>query len=312
MSCAADYIAIDKNSVSRSGLYASDLPGVESLLYELISKDQETVDEVWERIYRNAWNNLVSDVEAYLQSKFFVNQKLVSRETSDFTKDSNQAEGAGVFVDFDLPRYARIHVLTVEVWSETDTGSPGAIIKIFDAREDGDLLYEDSMSLVVGRNTINIDQDFESDELLIVVNAPELEIRGTEAKRYAGASVWRPWECMFPCLGGTAHVEQINGGGLNVVYNIYCSAEKFVCQNINLFKKTLWWKVGQELIIERRYGNRLNEFTTMTEERAEELTAFYQANYSQAIENSLKAHNIFEDPFCFECKGVVNTKTLLP
>lgn len=314
MPCQDNYIALNRDTRSRSGLYASDLPGVEDLLYPLISKDSESNDAVWSRVYSNAWTNLVSDVQAALQDKFFVNHKLLSRETSQFQDTINTESAlAGIQLQFDLPRYARLHVISVEVFTDQGYASPGVELQFYDTDENGELLYETDQEVGAGRNTIFVDHEFEVDKLFVAFNPALFELKTTENKRYnLSYSVFDKFNCMFPCFFGQGSVRQVNGGGLNVIYDIYCSAEKFVCQNINLFAKTLWWKVGQELVIERRYGNRLNQFTTMTQERAEELTAFYQAQYTQALENSLRAHNIDEDPFCFECKGVVNTKTNLP
>lgn len=262
---------------------------------------------------------MVSDVEAALQEKFFVNTKLISRETSTFKDDPNTStELAGVRIQFDLPRYGRLHVVSLEVWILDQDVSPEFIptdieIKFYKDDENGEILYETLAPVEIGKNTIFIDQDFEANKIFIAYDPNLSLIKQTENKTYSGfISKFSNMECYFPCFGGTTFITQVNGGGINAVFDVYCSAEKFVCQNINLFKKTLWWKVGQELVIERRYGNRLNQFTTMTEERAEELTSFFQAQYTQSLGNSLKAHNIDEDPFCFECKGSVNVQTNLP
>jgi hypothetical protein len=117
---------------------------------------------------------------------------------------------------------------------------------------------------------------------------------------------------MWPCLGGEGSVTQINGGGLNVKYTVVCSVEKYVCENINFFKTALWYRIGLELMIERRMGNNLNQFTTMIQERADELQNFYNAQYQQELTNAVDPVNIGEDPFCFNCKGVVSSRSLLP
>lgn len=314
MACQDNYITLNRDTQSRSGLYASDLPGVEDLVLELTSKDSESAVESWERVYRNAWTNMVSDVEAFLQGKYFVNQKLVSRETSEFIAEVNSNAGlAGVRIQFDLPRYAVIHIISVEVWSEQAYPSPGLELQFFEDNEDGDLLHEVSESIEEGKNTIFIDRDFTEDKVFVAYDPTAAELRGTENKFFnTGYPFWNKFECVWPCFGGQGSVKQINGGGLNVIYNVVCSAEKFVCENLNLFRKTLWWKIGEELAVERRIGNRLNQFTTMTDERKTELANFYSAQYQQALSNSLKAHNIYEDPYCFQCKGTVNVKTNLP
>lgn len=314
MSCQDNYLSLNRDITSRSGLYASDLPGVEDLLVTLISKDSETDTDVWERIYRNAWTNMVSDVEAALQDKFFVNQKLVSRETSEFIADINANTGlAGVRIQFDLPRYARIHIVSVGLWANQAYPSPEPVIYFYEDNDAGDLLHSVSEAVIEGKNTVFVDRDFDEEKIFVGYDPALFEFRGTEMKFFnTGWPNWSKFECMWPCFGGQGSVKQINGGGLNIIYNVICSAEKFVCENINLFRKTLWWRIGEELAAERRIGNRLNQFTTMTDERKTELANFYGAQYQQALKNSIKAHNIYEDPYCFNCKGTVNVTTNLP
>ena len=314
MACQDNYIGLNLDDRSRSGLYASDLPGVEELFVELISKPSEDTLDAWQRVYRNAWTNMVSDIETYLQSKFWVNHKLLSRETSEIISEINgSTERAGVKISFTLPRYGRIHILSIKLYSDQDYPSPGGVIQIHDTDESGDLLYETDEPVTEGKNLYPVDQDFEVNNLFISYDPTALSLRKTENKFYnTGFPVWNKFDCMFPCFGGTGRVTQVNGGGLNVIYTVTCSAEKFVCENLNLFKKVLWWRIGLEMANERRIGPRLNEATTMTDERKTELFTFYNDNYRQALENSLKAQNIYEDPYCFQCKGVVNVKTNLP
>jgi len=314
MSCQDNYVTLNRDTPSRSGLYASDLPGVEDLLVTLISKDSETDTDVWERIYGNAWTNLVSDVEFALQEKFFVNQKLVSRETSEFIEEVNANTGlSGVRIQFDLPRYARIHIVSVGLWSFQAYPSPEVAIDFYEDNESGDLLHSISDQVTEGKNTLFVDRDFDEDKIFVAYDPAIYAFRGTENKFFnTGYPLWNKFECVWPCFGGQGSVRQINGGGLNVIYNVICSAENFVCENINLFRKTLWWKIGEEFAAERRIGNRLNQFTTMTDERKTELANFYGTQYQQALSNSIKAHNIHEDPYCFNCKGTVSVKTNLP
>lgn len=305
---------MDISNPSRSKLYAFDLPGVEAEVLELISKENEDLGAVWDRIYSNAWSNMNSDIQAFLQTKFFVNQKLISRVTSEFKETVNTNTGlAGVQINFDLPRYGRLHVVSVEVVAESGAASPGAAIQFYEEDENGELLHETDQEIGAGKNTIFVDQDFEVNKLFVAFDPAVFQFRETDNKFYnTGYPTWSPKECCFPCFGGIASVKQINGGGVNVIFDVYCSSEKFVCENLNLFAKVFWWKIGQEIVIERRYGNRLNQYTTMTVERAEELTSFFQAQYTQALNNALGAQNLYEDPVCFACKGTVNVKTNLP
>jgi hypothetical protein len=107
-------------------------------------------------------------------------------------------------------------------------------------------------------------------------------------------------------------VIQVRGGGLDVKYVVICSIEKFVCENLNLFKMALWYRMGVELADERLLGNRLNRFTTFTKERAEEQSGYFGTKYTQNISEAVKSQNIKEDPHCFRCKNTVMVKSIIP
>lgn len=314
MPCYTDYIGLDRTLDSRSGLYAEDLPGVEIALLEGLQKpEQDDYLETWEMIERNAWNNLIGDLTERLQDKFIIDLKLLSRETSQFQEDANGATGlAGVLIGFNLPRYARIHIISVDVISNQAYESPEAVISFYDD-QDGDLLHEVSSEIVEGKNTINIDRDFEVNKVFVAYDPEQNEFRSTENKKYLTPYIsWSCDECVWDCGQYRGTVKQINGGGLNVKYVVYCSIEKFLCENINLFRSAYYWAIGLALLDERRYGNRLNRFMTMIIERAEELVERYKAEYEKYLNSAVKNQNIEEDPYCFSCRRVVSKRTSLP
>jgi hypothetical protein len=320
MPCFDGYIEIDRSTTSRSGLYGSDLPGVEiSMLHGLTKEDQDDYQEFWSMIVSRAWNNMVSDISIALQSKFLVDSKLLSRVTSSFKDNANQRSGlAGVKLHFELPRYARIHINTIEIFSEQSYSSPDANFWIYDTDENGEVLYEGGHELESGRNTIYVNQEFDVDDLFIAFDPEQISIRETENKYYNEGfyNNWGLVTCTFPCWPYsdryTGTVTQHNGGGLNITYSVVCSVEKFVCQNINLFKMAFWYRIGVELMDEALLGNKLNRFATITSERAAERSGYFGTKYSNNLSESIKAHNIHEDPICFKCKTLTRSKTLLP
>lgn len=313
MRCFDDYITLDRSTPSRTGLYATDLTGLDLLLFDSLTKDEQAdYLECYDRMYSRAWNNLVSDVSKMMQDKFFVDYKLVSRETSTFN-ESQPAGIAGIKIQFDLPKYARLHVISVSVFSNQAYSSPDFQVVFYDADESGEVLHEVSAIISEGRNTINVDTDFDVENLFIGFDASLYDLRGTDNKYFSGNYYWDKISCKFPCIGEyQGAVTQINRGGLNVKYVITCSIEKFVCENINLFKTALWWRIGLETAVERRFGNKVNQFTMMTREDAERLQEFYNTQYQQELGNAIKSQNVYEDPYCFNCKNSVYTKTYLP
>jgi hypothetical protein len=310
MACYDNYVTINRSTPSRSRLYAEDLPGVDSELWEALTKVGQSEDELWTMLYDKAWNNLISDVTNEMQGKFFVDTKIVSRETSQFVNEVNVGDQSGVQIEFNMPRYARIHLVSVDLKSDEDYDSPDVTIQVLNS--DDEVLSEHSDAVIEGKNTIFIDQEYDETILKIVYDASVFSFRKTENKRYRSPYIYYSCDaCEFDCGGYTGKITQI-GGGLNVHYNVVCSIEKFVCENINLFKQAFFYRIGLEIVAERKFGYRLNEYMTMTLERYEEIFEFYNKNYQDNLERSVRSQNMLEDPYCFKCKRIVSVKSSTP
>lgn len=316
--CWDDFITSDKSIPSRSGLYATGLPGVTLSLFDDLTKDeQEDYLECWADLYTIAQQNFVSDVQGKLSGKFHFDQKLITRETSSFNGTENTSSGlAGLTLEFSLPKYARLQILTIEVFSLVAYGSPEFEINIYDTDASGELLYTKSTELTIGRNVIGIYQDFEVDKLFVTYSATDYQLQQTENRFYASCTYWdfSKLSCSFPCWGNTynATVTQENGGGLNAKFVIYCSIEKFICENINLFKIAFQHRIGIDLMRERILSDRFTRFTTLTKDRAEELMKYYRDEYDIHLTNCTTDLKIQEDDICFTCKSTVSTSILLP
>lgn len=313
MACFDEYITLNEDIPSRSNLYADSLPGIDSEMIDGLAKTGKDEDQTWAVLYKRAHDGMVADVAKELNLKFNTDLKLISRETSQFKDGVNFAVGlSGVQIGFDLPRYARIHVISIGVFSDQEYESPDVPFYVYDEDENGELLFETSSSLTEGRNTVNVDRDFEVNKIFVAYN-PDTALRESENKKYGTYYYsFTCNECDFECGGYRGTVKQINGGGLNVKYVVYCSTEKFVCENINIFAHALLWKIGIVISQERRFGERLNRFTTMTLERAEELMQFYTEEYEKQLKDTVKTHNIREDAWCFPCKHLVTKRSGLP
>lgn len=318
MSCFDNYITISEATAeSRSGLYATDLPGIDNDLLDAIARSSgDDRNDIWPIIYKRAYKNLISDVQKNLQDKFFTDLKLITRETSEFLSTANSGSSlAGVTLEFTLPKYAKLHIISIGIYSQSPYAS-GDVVKIYDTDENGELLETITSAISSGRNTINVDSDFEVDKVFIAYNPAIYSFRKTENKYYANSYYHFDTVVCDQCFYGDpdfrGSVVQINNGGLNIKYMVYCSMEKFVCENIKLFDQALLYKIGHEITVERRLGERLSRFTVMTQERWNELEDFYKANYETNVMNTINGSRIPEDDRCFACKNTVRTETLLP
>lgn len=314
--CWSNYITPSIDTPSRSGLYANGLPGVTlNLLDELTKDEQADFEEFWDYIYNLARVNFTNDIQTKLADKFHLDLKLVSRETSKFNSENTNSGLAGVTLDYSLPKYARVQILSVGVNSLEQYASPEFTFYVYEDDANGELLLTQTSEVNEGKNTIDVYQDFEADKLFIAYDADEYRLKSTENKYYADCNSFDKLSCTFPCYhfgGYTASVQQINGGGLNVKFVIHCSIDKFICENLNIFKTALWHRIGLELMMERILSDKFNRFTTLTKERAEDLLIFYNDEYLKHADNSVRNLKIQEDNICFECKSTVSARTLLP
>src|SRR5947209_8183227 len=97
MGCLDGIVTTDKTIPSRGGLYANLLPGVTlSLLDELAKDEQEDYLEFWDDIYSRGKVNFINDIQIQLADRFHIDQKLVSRETSQFDVSVNTATNPGL------------------------------------------------------------------------------------------------------------------------------------------------------------------------------------------------------------------------
>jgi hypothetical protein len=305
------YITASKDTPSRSGLYANQLPGVTlNLLDDLTKDEQEDWEEFWDDIYARSIVNFVGDVQGKLADKFNIDLTLLAKETSTFKDDLNTNSGiAGVKLEYDLPKYGVLHVVSIEVFADAaQVNTPDNKITFYDTDENGRVLYEKETDLTEGLNTINIDQDFHVDKLFIAFDTSEFSIRETKNKYYDNCHYYSysDTSCLFPCYGHSkGGVTHVNGGGINVIYNAHCSISKFVEDNINTFKEAFWYRIGLELIRERIFSDRFNRWTTMQPEDAESKQAAYVAEVELKLNNSIRSLRLNEDPVCFSCKSTV-------
>lgn len=315
--CLTGYIGIDRSiSTSKSGLYFTGLLGMTvNQLHSLTKDDQDDFEEFFDTIQDSAKAQLLIDLQAKLAARFHIDLKLVSRETSDYLTDTvDPGQIAGVKIQFLLPKYARLNILSIGFVSETESVSPEGQIFVYDTDSDGELLSTISAQVESGLNVVDVYQEFEKDNLFVGFNSDQLTLRKTENKYYPDGSYdYQKLSCTFPCCyGGAASVQQINGGGLNVKFIITCSMEKFLCENLPLFKFALWYRIGVEAMKEAIQSDRVNRFTVLSPERATEKLALYLEDYNKAIEAATMNIRMQEDPICFSCKRTIGAVTSLP
>jgi hypothetical protein len=316
--CFSGYITSDNSVASKSGMYFTELSGCTiSLLDNLTKEDHADYRECFDYLYKAAQRNLKIDVQKKLANRFHIDKKLITRETSEFKDDFNTGSAlAGVKISVTLPKYARLNIISIGLVSENEHESPEAEFYIYKDDAEGDLLSTVSAAIVEGKNTIEVYQEFEEDTIFIGYDPSVLSLKKTRTLYYPidnGINGWGDLACTFPCwYGGDGEVYQINQGGLNIKFILYCSMEKVLCENLPLFENALLYKLGIETMKERITSQKVNKTTVLTAERAAELLKVFTDDYMEALEAATMNIKMTEDPICFSCKRTISSKTVLP
>lgn len=313
--CFSGYITASTDTPSKSGMYFTDLAGCTvALLDDLTKEDHADWEDCFDYLYKTAQRNLRIDVQRKLADRFHIDKKLITRETSENVTPTEYNTGtdlAGVSIEVTMPKYGRTQLLTFTVF--TDTAYTDASFKIYKDDENGDYLAEVLADLSPGKNTIQVYQDFEYEKLAILYDPAILNLRKTKNLYYSNDVFSQGDVCTFDCIyGEDGSVTQVNGGGINVKFVLYCSLEKFICENINLFQIALLYRLGVDTMKERITTQRVNMTSVLTEERAKELMAIHNEDYKAAVEAATMSIKMQEDPICFNCKKSVSSKTNLP
>lgn len=91
-----------------------------------------------------------------------------------------------------------------------------------------------------------------------------------------------------------------------------CSFEDLLCSIKEELTDALLYFLGANLMTERLYSSRMNRFTTIDREQAEELRDYFMVEFEKNLEaviNTIPSDKLND---CFECVNTIQRKEVLP
>lgn len=283
------------------------------------------VDQVQKSVDGSTWTEISVAADTYNYTAFgggaFVLMSSASDPIVSFDGDhwstipNVESPGSVSALEFGGTRFISVQnsdelAFTAEI--NGDVSGFGTVL-VYQDDADGQLLGTFSIDTVEqGKNTVVIDQDFDADKIFVAIN-PVGYFRKTTNKYFGSDHLSaNKLSCTFPCGFGEGSVTQVNDGGLNVTFNVYCSFDKLICDNLNIFKYALWYRIGVDLMKERQISDRVTRFTVLSPERAVELRDIFNTDYQAALESAVMNLKLTEDTQCFVCKKPIKAVTSLP
>ncbi len=331
MDCLENYIALKNCSsvVPESGLYVNILPGINTELVDKIAtSEQINFLGVWNNVKQRSFLRLKNDVVMKIQERMDFNDVIFQTKnlmplTPSNTTVSSGAEYRGVYIKIPTTKYAEYYIDILQVYSDAIVTT---VMKVFDVN-DGKELYSLGVNLVVGLNTILVNQYFPlrygNLELFIGVDTTGFNSIETYQEQYCWydedcecvsqnsfhgqrnySLIIQPAKMLLSDTALYANIHRNSSGfGISVVSQIKCSIEAFICQNRKQLEQALLYLMGAEILMEKIGSPRLNAFTTTNLENTEYLSLKFEKIYTENLNRSMKTIPLEGEGFCFNCSG---------
>jgi hypothetical protein len=319
MNCLTDYIGLRgcSSSIPPSGLYVNDLPGISlKQIVSLTNEEEKTYLELWDMIQRRAQNRFSLDVREQMGKTYkikSINQGInvqgISAGTGTATNPLNTYYGFSMEYDTMDTGYVPspmtyMHIQQINFYSEISGNYAIDFIDINSKQT----LYSINTNLSIGLNLIEVNTTFNNVGRLFV------GIQITQNDDYTSikspSSYWTGC-CGVLVRGATFYNNVTSFGnelfGFSPIFTIGCSWDGMICQNKNIFSRALWYLLGIEVLTEVIYSTKLNQFTTVNLQKANELRTEYQVEYMKALDQICAGMNLDCD-CCLECSGSVQLR----
>lgn len=353
--CLIDLIGVKGCSqpTPPSGLFINDLPGITlKSLDKIASEDDGNFLGVWATIQKRAAIRFRRDVVAKLAKRYRLKTITTSIDTgrkADLTSSVAPVTNFNGLIaelnqegdTFIGSNFQQIYVELVAIFDKFG-GNPLSFA-VFDL-DLGIELYTDSLAVSAkGWNVINVRQSFDARRVYIyypqklhtTINQPFQDVKNAVNTNGCWHICSSHCGCDFTVKSGvqvgatdpSLVVENNDIFGLQVQISAKCELEKLICRNINCFINAWWYLCGIELMNERIFSDRLNEFTVFDRNKAQQLHDKFVIDYQGGLIEQPNGNQIFRKgelglaikginldlaDCCIECDAGVSMQESLP
>jgi len=315
MNCLTNYIGLRgcTTVTPDSGLYVNDLPGISlKQIVSLTNEEEKTYLELWDMIQRRGQSRFSLDVREQMSKSYkikSINQGINVNGLSTGTGTIATNNEFGFSIEYNTMNTAfvpsplsYIHVQQIIFYSSDLTGAHD--INFYDI-DMNTVILTLPVTLSIGYNLIEVNYTFNNVGRLFVGIEYQVSDDYTSIKA--------PTNYMTGCCGAIIRGASLNNNtysfgqelyGFSPIFTVGCSWDGLICQNKNIFSRAFWYLLGIEVLTEVIYSSKLNQFTTVSLQKATDLRTEYQVEYMKALEQICSGMSLDCD-CCIECSGSV-------
>lgn len=339
LTCLIDHIGINgcDQPVPPSGLYINGLPGIELKMIDKVA-DADQVDYlgVWEDVQKRAAKRFLNDINAEFNSRYklkTITQAVnVERkiDTSITTLAGTDYRGFTLELEREGQDYvsSNLQVINIQYLNLYLAAPVNTTVKIYDLDTETQL-FSLAVTGAIGWNQISVLSTFAARRILVVYDATLVDSVTLDITKLSNAVKYHNdyYYLNYSYLNGNIEIRGAlstiadkytitnanDTFGLSAIFNIYCSYEAMICNNLSVFENAFWYLLGIELMNERIYSSRLNEFTVMDRSKADDLhqlfTVMYKGGtykdvqYKGELQTAIEGINLNKRDICIECNA---------
>lgn len=336
MQCLKDYIGIAGcgRPAPLSGLYINELPGISiKSIADLALEDRDTYLKVWDTVQKRALAKFESDVYQFFERKVKLKTILESTDLGSVIGDTIYApEATNRGVMFDLTygtnlitgsQYQAFWIQQLSFFSIQTLA--GFELKVIDLQRK-QVMDTFTMDIVPGWNYVNVEKRYATNRLWICYDSTL--VTGSQHQlpyppygwfldfNYSGFA-WYGQAMVYGSQSSNQFVVNANQGqdtfGMSGIVSIICSYDALVCNNKNVFKNALLYKLGCEMMLETLSSGNMAKWTTINRARAQEiLEQNFIPQYNQYLNQIVDGFDLDTADRCIECSGRIQTRFAIP
>lgn len=348
MNCLIDYIGLKTCDVdtSPSGLFINQLPGVELKLLDKIS-DEEQADYlgVWNDVQTRASIRFKNDIRALFSKRYRLKQVKKSInigkqiDLTDLTNASAEYRGLTIELSQESDQYtfSNLQVIYVQYINFYADSVQDYEINIFDL-DLNTILDTFTGTSVVGWNQVSVLSSYNAQRIFIgldatLFNTPNLNIATINQSPFLTngwgwclfnsfcnvngkvTAVTAPLATPYTPYTATPTQNDTNTNGVSAIFSVQCEFDNIICNNLNIFGSAFLYLLGSELMDERLYTSRLNEYTLFNRDKAKELKKLFECRYNGGViddieyfgelTKSIDGIDLSDSDCCIECNTQV-------